>query len=261
MTDLLSEVLADLETESDLLDAAVAGLDAAGWRRPTPSPGWDVATQIAHLAWTDEAACSAATDRARWDALVMEALADPDGVVDRSALAGGAAPTGDLLARWRSGRAALARALRNHPTGERMPWFGPPMSASSMATARFMETWAHGLDVYDALERPRRPTDRIRHVAHLGVRTRGFSFRSRGLEVPSGEPRVELVAPSGERWDWGPPDAGQRVSGPAYDFCLLVTQRVHRDDTALRAEGADAERWLEIAQCFAGASGTGRAAG
>ncbi|HRD60339.1 MAG TPA: maleylpyruvate isomerase family mycothiol-dependent enzyme, partial [Nocardioides sp.] len=133
-----------------------------------------------------------------------------------------------------------------------------PMSAASMATARFMETWAHALDVYDAAgERPA-PTDRIRHVAHLGVRTRDFAFSVHGEEPPAGEFRVELTAPSGELWTWGPEDAAQRVGGPAYDFCLLVTQRVHRDDTELVAEGVDAEHWLTIAQAFAGPSGTGR---
>src|SRR3546814_304821 len=118
-----------------------------------------------------------------------------------------------------------------------MPWFGPPMSPTSMATARFMETWAHALDVYDALGIEPEVTDRIRHVAHLGVRTRGYSFVNNGLEAPAEEVRVELTAPSGEQWTWGPEDAPQRVSGSAYDFCKLVTQRVHRADTDLVATG------------------------
>ena len=141
-----------------------------------------------------------------------------------------------------------------------MPWFGPPMSAASMATARFMETWAHALDVYDAAgERPA-PTDRIRHVAHLGVRTRNYSYSVHQEEPPADEFRVELTAPSGELWTWGPEDAAQSVRGPAYDFCLLVTQRVNRADTDLVAVGADAEHWLGIAQAFAGPPGPGREA-
>jgi uncharacterized protein (TIGR03084 family) len=140
-----------------------------------------------------------------------------------------------------------------------MPWFGPPMSAASMATARFMETWAHALDVYAALGVSPDPTDRIRHVAHLGVRTRNFAFSVHELEPPAEEFRIDLVSPSGEQWTWGPEDAAQTVTGSAYDFCLLVTQRVHRDDTDLVASGADAEKWLTIAQAFAGPSGDGRA--
>jgi uncharacterized protein (TIGR03084 family) len=62
-------------------------------------------------------------------------------------------------------------------------------------------------------------------------------------------------------WTWGPDDALQRVTGPAVDFCLLVTQRRHRDDLALVAEGVDADAWLDIAQAFAGPPGEGRTKG
>ena len=48
------------------------------------------------------------------------------------------------------------------------------------------------------------------------------------------------------------------MTGPALDFCLLVTQRRHRDDLALVIEGAAATEWMAIAQAFAGAAGTGR---
>ena len=102
-----------------------------------------------------------------------------------------------------------------------------------MATARFMETWAHSLDVADTLGISVEPTDRIRHVAHIGVRTRNFAFQNNGLEPPADEFRVVLAAPSGATWEWGPEDAAQSVSGPAYDFCLRVTQRRHPDDLAL----------------------------
>ena len=141
-----------------------------------------------------------------------------------------------------------------------MPWFGPPMSPASMATARFMETWAHALDVYDALGLDVEPTDRIRHVAHLGVRTRDFAYSVHGLEPPAEEFRVELVAPSGETWTWGPADAAQSVRGSAYDFCLLVTQRRHRDDTDLVATGADAEPLARHRAGLRGPAGPGREA-
>jgi uncharacterized protein (TIGR03084 family) len=258
MSALLEEVLADLATEGERLERLVADLPEPDWRRPTPAEGWDVAAQVAHLAWTDEAAVLAATDKTGWDALVLDAIDDPDGYVDRHALAGGDVAPGQLLARWRAARAELARTLRAHPAGERMPWFGPPMSATSMATARFMETWAHSLDVHEALSAEPERSDRVRHVAHLGVRTRDFAFATHGLDAP-GEPfRVELTAPSGDLWSWGPEDADQGVQGPGHDFCLLVTQRVHRQDTQLVALGRDANTWLEIAQCFAGPPGRGR---
>ncbi len=258
MNDVLDAVLADLATECERLDALVAGLDEQGWRTATPAAGWDVATQIAHLAWTDEAAQTAATDKSGWDALVLEALADPEHAVDRAAVTGGVAAPSVILDRWRTARSRLAEALRDYPAGQKIPWYGPPMSATSMATARFMETWAHSLDVYDALGAEPEVSDRIRHVAHLGVRTRDFAFSVHGLEAPTEEFRVTLTAPSGDLWAWGPEDATQTVTGAAYDFCLLVTQRINRADTSLVAAGRDANTWLGIAQCFAGPPGEGR---
>jgi uncharacterized protein (TIGR03084 family) len=133
------------------------------------------------------------------------------------------------------------------------------MSVASMATGRLMETWAHGQDVADALGVTRTPTDRLRHVARIGVRARDFAFHVRGLTPPATEFRVELVGPQGEVWTYGPEEAPQRVTGPALDFCLLVTQRAHRGDLAVRADGPDADRWLDIAQAFAGPPGQGRA--
>ena len=257
MTDTLTQVLADLAAEGDRLEQLVAGLDDDGWRTPTPAAGWDVATQVAHLAWTDEVAEAAATDKERWDGYVLEAINDPTGYVDGCALEIGRDP--ELLERWRRARTQLAAALTAYPHGERMPWFGPPMSATSMATARLMETWAHSLDVHEALGASVEDTDAIRHVAHLGVRTRNYSFANNGLEAPGEEFRLELVAPSGETWTWGPEDAAQTVTGSAGDFCRLVTQRIHRSDTDLVATGADADRWLDVAQCFAGPAGEGRA--
>ena len=204
----LEHVLADLDAEGSLLEELVAPLDEEQWRTPTPAAGWDVATQVAHLAWTDEVAVAAATDKQAWDAYVMDAIGDPEGFVDAQALAGGRVAA-DRAARAvaRPARRALQDALRAVPAGEKMPWFGPPMSPTSMATARFMETWAHSLDVADALGAVLVPTDRIRHVAHIGVRTRDFAFGAHGLPVPADEVRVELDAPSGETWTWGPEDA------------------------------------------------------
>lgn len=261
---LLDDLLDDLKAESDRLWATVSGLDADGWATDTPAAGWTVATQVAHLLWTDEVAVLAAgagTEEGKqaWDAVVLEAIEDPLGYVDAQALQIAELAPEALLARWGAAREGLQRALREVPDGEKMPWFGPPMSPTSMATARFMETWAHALDVYDALGIAPEHTDRVRHVTHLGVRTRNYAFSVHELTPPAEEFRIELTAPSGELWTWGPEDAAQSVRGSAVDFCLLVTQRVHRDDTDLVAVGADAEKWLTIAQAFAGPAGEGRA--
>ncbi|MFJ1938717.1 TIGR03084 family metal-binding protein [Kitasatospora sp. NPDC088160] len=260
--DVLTALLDDLRAESAVLDALVAGLDPAGWARPTPAEGWTIAHQIAHLAWTDDWTALAARDADGFAAARDErfgtlpaAGVDP---VDEGAAGGAAAAPADLLARWRAGREEVSAALAATPAGTRLPWFGPPMKPASMATARLMETWAHGQDVADALGAAREPTARLRHIAHLGLRTLGFAFTLHGLPAPESPVRLELTAPDGGLWTFGPDGATDRVTGPALDFCLLVTQRRHRDDLALTATGPTATAWLPIAQVFAGAPGKGR---
>ncbi|SHG01864.1 TIGR03084 family metal-binding protein [Streptoalloteichus hindustanus] len=249
----------DLRAEGNELDALVGDLPAEGWATPTPAPGWSVAQQIAHLAWTDTQALWAIKDPDGFTAGLAKAAEDPTGFVDAGAAAGAEEEPARLLHRWRTGRAQLATALQHFPVGSKIVWYGPPMAAGSMATARLMETWAHGLDVAEALGVRREPTRRLRHVAHLGVRTLTHSFLVNGLPAPSDTVRVELVGPDGEHWAWGPEDADNRVSGPALDFCLLVTRRRHPDDLALDAVGEIARQWLTVAQAFAGPPGPSRA--
>ncbi|MEV7190907.1 TIGR03084 family metal-binding protein [Streptomyces sp. NPDC093510] len=258
MSDALP-VLDDLRSESEELDRLVAGAGEERWSLATPAPGWTVAHQIAHLTWTDRAALLAATDPEAFAAEVEKAAAAPDSFVDEGAEEGAALPPAELLARWRAGRDELWRVLSEAPAGTRLPWYGPPMAVPSMASARLMETWAHGQDVADALGVTRAATDRLRHVARIGVRARDFAFAVRGLRAPGEEFRVELTSPvTGEVWAYGPEDAAQRVTGPALDFCLLVTQRAHHADLSLQAKGPDATHWLTLAQAFAGPPGPGR---
>jgi uncharacterized protein (TIGR03084 family) len=253
----LAVLLADLADESADLDARVGPLPEAHWTRLTPAPGWTIAHQIAHLSWTDHAATLAATDPDRFQGTTLAgAASDPFGFVDRGA-ADFLAPPAELLARWRAGRAALADALEQAPPGVKLPWYGTAMSPASMATGRIMETWAHGQDIADTLGHRRVPTERLRHVAYLGFRTLAHSFLTHGRPAPAAPVRVELAGPSGP-WEFGPVGAADRVTGPALDFCLLVTQRRHRSDLALVATGPVADAWLDIAQAFAGPPGRGR---
>ena len=255
----LNAVVSDLRDEGAEIDALVAELPTSAWAMPTPAAGWTIAHQIAHLAWTDQQALLAATDADAFAAQLAElASGSPEHVVDEGAEIGAKTPPDELLDHWRAGRTALAEVLPRVPAGHKLPWYGPPMSPASMATARIMETWAHGLDVADSLGVVRVPTARLRHVAHLGVRTRDWAFLVRQSPPPAAPFRIELAAPDGTTWSWGPEDAAQRITGPALHFCLLVTQRTHRADTELTATGADAGRWLDIAQAFAGPPGRGR---
>jgi uncharacterized protein (TIGR03084 family) len=254
----LSKIVDDLRAESDELDGLVASLAADRWSTPTPAAGWTIAHQIGHLLWTDRGALVSVTDSDAFADIVKTALNDPIGFVDTAAEELAAVPPAELLADWRVTRSHLHDALLTVEDGRKLPWFGPPMSGSSMATARLMETWAHGLDVADALGVTRAPTARLRSIAHIGVRTRDFAFAINELTPPDEPFRVELRAPDGDVWTWGPADAAQRVTGSAEDFCFLVTQRRPLSELDVQAVGDDAARWLPIAQAFAGPPGGGR---
>ena len=251
-------MVADLRAESDDLDAMVAGLPADRWADATPAAGWTIAHQIAHLLWTDRVALTAVTDEAGFAAVLAEAGKNPLGFVDAGAEEVAAEPPESLLSDWRETRERLHTELLAVADGRKLPWFGPPMSAASMATARLMETWAHGLDVADTLGVKRPATARLRSVAHIGVRTRDFAFTINGLTPPADPFRVQLRAPDGSQWAWGPDDAAQQVTGSAEDFCMLVTQRRALSDLEVHAVGDDAAKWLSIAQAFAGPPGPGR---
>ncbi len=251
----------DLTTETAVLRDMVAGLDEDGWQTPTPAAGWRIADQVSHLAFFDDAAIRSATDPEGFAAEMERATASgaltPDDVAARYSGQSGA----DLLAWFDASRRRLIAVFSELDPTLRLPWFGLPMSAASSLTARIMETWAHGQDVADALGRAPEPSARLRHIAHIGVRALPFSFAVNKLEVPSDPVRVELTGPDGSLWTWGPQDAANRVTGPALDFCLIVTQRRHRDDTSVSADGQVAAQWLAIAQAFAGPPGQGRQPG
>jgi len=254
----MTALAADLAAESAVTRALVAGLDEAGWHTPTPAAGWDIADQISHLAYFDEVTVQSALDPEQFKAGLVEAEAsggiNPDTIAVRYRDHSGA----QLLAWFDTARGDLLNTFKNLDPKARLPWFGPAMSAASSLTARIMETWAHTQDIADALGVTREPTDRLRHVAHIGVGARAFSYAVHCKSVPAAEIRVELAGPDGAVWTWGPAEAENRVSGPALDFCLLVTQRRHRDDLSLDIEGPAAIEWMAIAQAFAGAAGTGR---
>jgi uncharacterized protein (TIGR03084 family) len=253
----VADVLSDLADESGWLDATVRDLHDEDWHRQTPAPGWTIAHQIAHLAWTDDQARCSATDPEEF-AVRLNELLTGEVTIDSAAAEGAADPPEILLQRWRDGREQLAATLLALPPKSRLPWFGTEMNPLSTATGRIMETWAHGQDIAETLGVPHPPTNRLRHVAHIAVRARDYAFVAHGLTPPSDPFFVQVTAPDETIWTWGPDDAKQRVTGTALDLCLLATQRRHRLDTDLVAAGPDADRWLDIAQAFAGPPGAGR---
>ncbi len=256
----MGQLCDDLVAETADLNAMLTGLDEAGWATPTPAEGWDVRDQVGHLAYFDDRARESMTDGDAFLAHRDEVLSHPD-FADRIAAESRRFDGPATLAWFERARVALVDVARAADPSLRVPWYGPDMSTASSITARIMETWAHGQDVADALGVERPATDRLRHVAFIGARALPNSYQARGRPVPTAPVRVELRAPSGETWAFGPEDAADRVRGPALDFCLAVTQRRHLDDLDLDLEGPVAAEWLSIAQAFAGPPGAGRKPG
>lgn len=260
-TALVERLVADLAAEKADLVAVLRGLLEQRWHTPTPAPGWTVRDQVAHLAHFDDITAMAIAEPAQFVAW-RDSVADLPGYVDSVGAAQGDRDGAALLQWWDDTHGRLAAAALAADPTVRVPWFGPPMSLASKLTARLMESWAHGQDVVDALGATRRPTDRLEHIARIGVLALPNSFRARNLPVPQTPVRVELTAPDGRTtWSWGPADADQLVRGEALDFCLVATQRRHVADTDLVAVGQAATTWLTIAQAFAGPPGRGRRPG
>lgn len=251
-------VIADLEAEHQALGNLLDGLSEENWRTTTPADGWDVADSLSHLHFFDIRAALAMSDAdafARDGEAMLKSFATGG---DPSVLRGREVAGSQLFTEWHDKSAALVAAGKAADRTQRVPWYGPSMSVASFLTARLMETWAHGVDISDALRKPIVTSARLKHIAHIGVLARANSYRSRGLQVPEANIAVELTAPTGDTWAWGDPAANEKVTGNALDFCLLVTQRRHVNDTALVATGELGREWLSIAQAFAGPAGAGR---
>lgn len=257
----LNDVLKVLAADIDEVGNLVRDIDDNDWAKPTPAPGWSIADQIAHLTFIFRLAKTAAADPDTFKGIAAKAAQNFDGAVNAALQQFNGFPPKELLARFRSEGDASVEALAAVPENAVVPWLVNPLPPAVLASAGIMELFGHGQDIADALGIRREPTDRLRPLVQFAVLTRDFGYLSHGLTPPAEPFRFELTAPSGEVWTFGPEDATEKVSGPVHDFCLLVTRRRHRDDLALTASGAEADRWLDIAQAYRGPAGEGRTPG
>jgi len=254
----LAALGAHLDVETAALLSAIDATGGTAWAAPTPAEGWSVADQVSHLAYFDDAATASVHGKEAFAPYLEEAARLGAALCDDvAARARGHSPA-SLRDGWIAARGAMVAAMRAAGPSTRVPWYGPDFSVASSMTGRIMETWAHGQDVYDAIGVDHPVTPALYDVARLCARTRANSYAAHGRDVPARGVFVELVAPDGQRWRFGDDD-GDRIAGDAVEFCLVATQRRHRDDTALEADGAAAVEWLGLAQAFAGPPGAGRA--
>jgi uncharacterized protein (TIGR03084 family) len=249
------QICEDLRAETDELYAFLKTLDEKDWETPTLFMDWTPWDIVAHLHYFDEVSLASLAGKdefAESQKALMEGMkAGLSGKEQaRRALGEYDAPT--LLERWKSFDDDMASKLGESDPKRRLPWFGPDMGVQMFTTARYMETWSHAQAIYDLKKVERQHTDRIKNIVAIGVKTFGWTFVNRKLEVPGPAPYVRLTAPSGEIWEYNDPSDTERIEGTAVDFCLTVTQVRNVKDTDLRVSGDVAEQWMEIAQCFAG---------
>lgn len=260
----MENICKDLQDEYESLDAVVSGLSESEWDTVTPFDDWTIRDEISHIAYFDEAAKLSTVSTEAFNEhmqKMLEGIKDYDDMHKKINAVGGSLSASELLSWWRSERQQLIENYRKFDPKDRLPWYGPTMSARSSATARVMETWAHGQDIFDALKMTRPKTNRLKHVAHIGVTTFGWAYINRKLSVPENMVRVELTSPTGDIWSWNQEAENELITGDAEDFCLVVTQRRHLSDTKLVVKGEIASDWMKICQAFAGPPEDGPAPG
>jgi uncharacterized protein (TIGR03084 family) len=236
----------DLLEEGEELHRILKQMSVADWERATPFKGWSINKIVGHLHASDKMAVLSLEDAEAFKALIT---GSGSGFTDAASIP----LTGDALrVEWWDYFSQMCELLGASDPRRRDPWFGPDMGVMMFTTARQMETWSHGQDIYDLLGRKRINTDRIKNIAVIGVKTYGWTFANRGQEIPGPAPYVRLVAPSGDVWEFNEPDENNRIEGDAVEFCHVVTQGRNIKDVNLQVRGKPAESWMAIAQCFAG---------
>lgn len=245
----------DLREEGKELDTLLASLGEADWARPTPFKQWTPFDVVGHLHYSDRCAVASLKGREAFQAetaAMRSVIERGRSLRDFTREAFGPLDGSRVRQLWRDTFGDMCDRFAALDPKTRLPWFGPDMGLRMFTTARQMETWAHAQDIYDLLQKPRRYTDRLRNIAHIGVSTFGWTFANRRLPSPGPAPYVRLTAPSGATWEWNDPDDGNRVEGSASEFCHVVTQNRNVADTGLVVVGKPAKQWMAIAQCFAG---------
>ncbi len=245
----------DLLAEVEDLHRFLQTLEPGDWSRPTGFMTWTPWDVVAHLHFYDLVSLVAlrgeeafAPERKALFEAIVAGRTNQELARERF---GDVAPD-ELMKRWQETCRDMATQLGESDPKRRLPWFGPDMGVRMFTTARFMETWAHGQEIYDLKGVRRTYDDRIKNIAVIGMKTFGWTFVNRGEKPPGPPPYVRLVAPSGGIWEWGEPSDEEYVRGDAIDFCNVVTQGRHVADTDLAVTGPVATRWMSIAQCFAG---------
>ncbi|MDA4848096.1 TIGR03084 family metal-binding protein [Hoeflea poritis] len=243
----------DFLEECEALAAVLTGLADSDFERATQFKGWTINDVLAHLHYWNRAADLSVTDPDVFSAELGELMkAFGGGGLRDYENAKITARGQELLSAWQVLFRDMAARWSKLDPKLRVKWAGPEMSVRSSMTARQMETWAHGQEVFDVLGAQRKEADRIRNIVVLGVNTFGWTFKVRGWDIPEQMPHLSLTLPSGATCEYGEPGDAGSITGSAVEFAQVVTQTRNIADTGLAVTGPVATRWMENAQCFAG---------
>jgi len=254
-TAALQSVVQDLRAEGDELFTLLSEMDTGFWTAESTFKKWTVWDVVAHLHFADLMAAKSLQSADEFKGMMRQVhdAGTAQNYTNQLLQSGEHVINGpDLLNRWRTLFLQMCSDLERADPNERFAWVGPGMKARMFATARLMETWAHGWEIYDLMGLQRRHSDRIKNIVAIGVRTFGWTFANRKLPVPEVAPFISLTAPSGEVWVFNDASSAHHVKGSAVDFCQVVTQVRNIKDTQLDVQGDNAVAWMAIAQCFAG---------
>ena len=243
----LAEIVADLRAEGDQLYKFLLTLDDEDWSKETKFKSWTPNDVVGHLHFFDYVGVESHKGEEAFAAVAAK-LGEP-GYIEKY-LDG--ATGKELAERWIKTLHEMCDRFSTSESSRRLKWFGPDMGISMFTTARLMETWSHSWAIYDMKGESREQFDRIKSIATIGVKTYGWTFVNRKVDVPEPKPYIEITAPSGEIWTWNEPQADNKITGDAVEFCQVVSQVRNIADVNLTVEGGPATQWMEVAQCFAG---------
>jgi uncharacterized protein (TIGR03084 family) len=241
------EILSDLVAEQQFLDQFLQRINLRDWDRATPAKGWTIRDTISHLADWEE--LTAAAIRGEDDQIErLRSAPDLDALRQEAVEKGRQMRPQDVIEWWRGGRAKVVEPLSHMTASDRIEWVVGSMSARTLATTRLMETWAHGLDIYAAMETEVEDTQRIRHICWLGWKTLPYAFKMAGEDYTP--IRVEVIGPGYAKWVYGPEGADNLIKGSAADWARLVVRRIAPSDTRLKVTGEVAERAMTLAKAY-----------
>ena len=254
----MREILSDLVAEQQALDQFLQRINERQWVLPTSAPGWSIKDVVSHLAYTERFAAQVLADGS---SVVKKAkVTDIDTWTALGITEGREMRYQQVIEWWRNSRADVVDALSRMEGTERVAWIDGDMSARAFATLRLMETWAHGLDVKDAMEGlltydeeeedPTLDTSRIRHVAWLAHRMLPYAFAEAGEDYPESGIRLELMGPQYARWVYGPEDAPDIIKGIASEWCRIAVQRMDHSTASLKTEGEKAETAIMVVRTY-----------